>query len=83
MNECGLLRIKLIFLYFHCRAKTLDGGFFETFATVYQKQRGFLKQAKADSKRQAVTLIEKQESDASSVFYPLFTKDEFTHDQVC
>jgi len=63
------------------RAQTLDGAFFEAFATVDKKQRGFLKQAKADSKRQAETLVEKQEADASSVLHPYFSKDKFTHDQ--
>lgn len=69
------------FLYFS-RAQKLDGAFFEAFATVDQKQKGFLKQAKQDSKKQAKTLIEKQEADANSVFYSLFSKDSFTRSQV-
>lgn len=67
---------------FFLRAQALDGAFFEAFAEVDQKQKGFLKQAKRDSKKQAENLIEKQEADANSVFYPLFSKDRFIHSQV-
>ena len=64
------------------RAQALDGAFFEAFSSVDQKQKGLIKKAKKESKKQAETLIEKQEADTNSVFYPLFSKDSFTHNQV-
>lgn len=69
-------------LFFLHRARALDGAFFETFANVYEKQKGLIKRAKKESKRQAETLIEKQEADANSVFYALFPSESFTHNQV-
>ena len=64
------------------RARALDGAFFETFANVYEKQKVLIKRAKKESKRQAETLIEKQEADANSVFYALFPSESFSHSQV-
>eukprot|EP00795_Rhopilema_esculentum_P009202 gene9202-16876_t len=63
------------------RAQALDGAFFEAFSSVDQKQKGLIKKAKKESKKQAETLIEKQEADTNSVFYPLFSKDSFTLNQ--
>ncbi len=60
----------------------MDGAFFEAFATVDEKQKGSIKKAKQETKRQIETLVGKDQADGYSTFYKLFSKDVFTASQV-
>ncbi len=60
----------------------MDGAFFEAFATVDEKQKGSIKKAKQETKRQIETLAGKDLTDGYAGFYKLFPRDSFTPAQV-